>query len=190
MRVQIISDPEVSILELALQNAPARDATAIGLLLYCGLRCHEVCDLNWQDVFQGEWICTAVRVKTSHEPVNHPRVVDIPAKLEKLLKRYQLEAMAGMPAAAPEYPLFRSIRRKGRIQNRDLERICHKITAAALGKSYPPRTLRHTYATRLMRFTNIRVVQELLGHRSLQSTQIYTHPSSDDCRVAVNQAFK
>jgi len=190
MRVQIVPDEEVPVLELALQNAPARDAAMVGLLLYCGLRCHEVCELTWQDVFFCDWIGTAVRVKTSHEPVDHPRVVDIPAKLEKLLKRYQSEAMTGTPAAYREHPLFRSIRGKVRIQNRDLERICHKITLGALGKSYPPRTLRHTYATRLMRFANIRIVQELLGHRSLQSTQIYTHPNSDDCRQAVRQAFK
>ena len=190
MRVQIVPDPEVYVLELALQNVPARDAAMIGLLLYCGLRCHEVCDLSWQDVFLGGELNTAVQVKTSHEPINHPRLVDIPEKLGKLLMKHRAAAMAGTPGAAPLDPLFQTAKTKSQIQNRDLERICHKITLATLGTPYTPRTLRHTYATRMMKHANIRIVQELLGHRSLQSTQIYTHPTSDDCRQAVNQAFK
>ena len=190
MRVQIVPDKEVPVLELALQKAPARDAAAVGLLLYCGLRCHEVCDLTWQDVFFGGELNTAVQVKTSHEPINHPRLVDIPEKLGKLLTKHHATAAAGSSGIAPRDPLFRTAKAKGRFQNRDLERICHKITLGALGKPYTPRTLRHTYATRMMKHANIRIVQELLGHRSLQSTQIYTHPTSDDCRQAVNQAFK
>jgi len=190
MRVQIVPDEEVPVLELALQKAPPRDAAMIGLLLYCGLRCHEVCDLTWQDVCFGGEFNNAVRVRTSHEAINHPRLVDIPEKLAVLLKEHRATSDIHAAAFQPQDPLFRTAKAKGRIQNRDLQRICHKVTVAALGKPYTPRTLRHTYATRLLRFANIRIVQELLGHRSLQSTQIYTHPTSDDCRQAVNLAFK
>lgn len=45
--------------------------------------------------------------------------------------------------------------------------------------------LRHTFATRLMQKTNIRVVQQLLGHKSLSSTQVYTHPNADDLQKAI-----
>ena len=46
--------------------------------------------------------------------------------------------------------------------------------------------LRHTFATRLLKASNMRVVQEALGHKSIQTTQIYTHVTSDDLTRAVN----
>lgn len=55
----------------------------------------------------------------------------------------------------------------------------------SLGEKIHPHVLRHTFATRLMRQTNIRVVQKLLGHSSLSSTQVYTHPNSDDLSQAI-----
>lgn len=50
-----------------------------------------------------------------------------------------------------------------------------------------PHMLRHTFATRLMRVTDIRTVQMLLGHKNLTSTQIYTHPSTDDLFKAIKK---
>jgi len=51
--------------------------------------------------------------------------------------------------------------------------------------------LRHTYATRFLQTKNVnlRTVQQLLRHRSLTSTQIYTHPNQDDMELAVMQTF-
>jgi len=58
-------------------------------------------------------------------------------------------------------------------------------STASIGRAITPHTLRHTFATRLMQRTNIRVVQKLLGHTSLASTQIYTHPNQDDLANAI-----
>jgi integrase/recombinase XerC len=190
MRLQVLSDPEALVFENSLSKALPRDAAMIGLLFFCGLRTHEVCDLAWEDVFYGGFISHAIRVKTSHEPVNHPRLVDIPDKLKSLLEAHKRAALGKFQTLPGDGPLFRTLKQKGRILPRDLQRVCNKIALASIGKVCKPLTLRHTYATRLMRHANIRVVQELLGHRSLQSTQIYTHPTSDDCRQAVSQAFK
>lgn len=60
------------------------------------------------------------------------------------------------------------------------------ISNKLLNRHVTPHMLRHTFATRLMRKCNIRVVQELLGHKSIQSTQIYTHPDSNDLTEAIN----
>lgn len=190
MRLQVLSDPEALIFENALSSASPRDAAMVGLLFFCGLRTHEVCDLTWQDVFYGGFISNAVRVKTSHETINHPRLVDIPDKLKSLLEAHRRSALGTFKTLPGDDPLFRTLKQKGGILSRDLQRVCNKIALESIGKPCKPLTLRHTYATRLMRHANIRVVQELLGHRSLQSTQIYTHPTSDDCRQAVTQAFK
>lgn len=72
------------------------------------------------------------------------------------------------------------------ISTRQVERIVRTAGRAALGKRVHPHMLRHTFATRLMQKTNIRVVQALLGHKSLQSTQIYTHPNDQDLKKAID----
>lgn len=71
------------------------------------------------------------------------------------------------------------------ITTRQVERIIKEASLRAIGKPTHPHILRHTFASRLMRIANIRVVQELLGHKSLQTTQIYTHPNSDDLAIAI-----
>ena len=63
------------------------------------------------------------------------------------------------------------------------------ITAAgqmSLHRDIHPHLLRHTFATRLMRNAPLPVVQELLGHKNLSSTQIYTHPNDEDRKKAID----
>jgi len=71
------------------------------------------------------------------------------------------------------------------ITTRQVERIIKHAAIASIGRPANPHMLRHTFATKLMRITNVRVVQELLGHRNLSSTQIYTHPNQDDFAAAI-----
>ena len=72
------------------------------------------------------------------------------------------------------------------ITTRQVERIILTASMKALNRPIHPHVLRHTFASRLMKRTNIRVVQQLLGHTSITSTQIYTHPDSDDLQKAIN----
>jgi len=71
------------------------------------------------------------------------------------------------------------------ITARRIQQIVCAAGMATLGRRVWPHVLRHTFATRLMRVTNVRIVQELLGHRNLSSTQIYTHPNSQDLVTAI-----
>lgn len=66
-----------------------------------------------------------------------------------------------------------------------IRRWVYSLTKLALNVEYHPHALRHTFATRLMAVTDIRTVQELLGHSSVTSTQIYTHVTADDLRAAI-----
>jgi len=70
---------------------------------------------------------------------------------------------------------------------RCIEQIISRASFIALQRIVTPHQLRHTFATRLMRKTSIRTVQTLLGHSSLSSTQIYTHPNETDKQDAINK---
>lgn len=70
---------------------------------------------------------------------------------------------------------------------RQVERIIRSAAIAAIGRPVHPHVLRHTFATKLMRVTDMRTVQLLLGHKNLASTQVYLHPNSDDLKNAIDQ---
>ncbi|MBN8527171.1 MAG: tyrosine-type recombinase/integrase, partial [Planctomycetes bacterium] len=80
--------------------------------------------------------------------------------------------------------------RGGRLDQREVRRIlADAIAEAGLAGRTTPHTLRHSFATHLLRAgADIRSVQELLGHASLATTQIYTHLSIDDLREAYRRA--
>ena len=71
-----------------------------------------------------------------------------------------------------------------RLIERRVQRILEKYSSlAGIGKKVHPHMLRHTFATHLLDGgADLRVVQELLGHANLSSTQIYTHVSKSQAR--------
>ena len=82
-------------------------------------------------------------------------------------------------------PLFITSRTKNSISPRDFQRILSDISIRAIGRSINPHILRHTFATELLSKSNIRIVQKALGHTSIQSTEIYTHPSTTEMADAI-----
>lgn len=74
------------------------------------------------------------------------------------------------------------------LTTRQVERIICAAGWKAIGRPVHPHMLRHTVASRWMRVANEAVVQQLLGHKYLSSTQIYCHPNSDDLRQAIDSA--
>jgi len=62
-------------------------------------------------------------------------------------------------------------------------------TTAALNLPHlTPHSFRHSFATRLLRVSNIRITQLALGHKSITSTAIYTHPTLDEIEIAMTRA--
>lgn len=92
-------------------------------------------------------------------------------------------------AKSPASPLFRNLR-GGRLTTRSMERTMkHWLSSSGLPSSVTPHKLRHSFATHLLDAgADLRSVQELLGHASLSTTQIYTHVTVERLRRIYGEA--
>jgi integrase/recombinase XerC len=159
-----------------------RDRAILELLYTAGLRVSELTGLDVEDVdFDG---CTArVRGKGRRERL---AVVGRPALAA--LRRW-LEGRAKLTERRPQAALF--VNKNGtRLSARSVGRLLRKyLHQAGIDPRTSPHTLRHSFATHLLdRGADIRSVQELLGHRSLATTQIYTHVTTNRLRDSYHKA--
>jgi integrase/recombinase XerC len=153
-----------------------RDRALVELLYGGGLRVGELASLDVRDVdlHRGD---VRVRGKGGVE-----RVVPLPAQARRAIARY-LDARRA-PGLLSQ-PLFTALRaREGvrrRLDTRDVRRILRKrALAAGLADRVHPHRLRHSYATHLLDMgADLREIQELLGHRSLSTTEKYTAVSAE-----------
>jgi integrase/recombinase XerC len=163
-----------------LASAPAgsdpvglRDRAVLELLYGCGLRVAELCGLNTGDV---EVDVQRVRVlgKGGKE-----RQVPVGDFATEALKHYLESGRRPMAPREGEDPALFFNRRRKRLGPRDVRALLERYRKGALdGRRLSPHTLRQSFATHLLEGgAEIRVVQELLGHSSLATTQRYTHVS-------------
>jgi integrase/recombinase XerC len=154
-----------------------RDRAILELLWASGLRVSEVAGLDVDDVELAE---ATVRVlgKGSHE-----RIVPFGRHAARALALY-VEGRG-----APRGALFVNARGR-RLSVRSIHTIVRDAArAAGIVRRVSPHTLRHTFATHLLDAgADLRVIQELLGHRRLSTTQRYTHVSTDQLMRVYDQA--
>jgi len=82
-------------------------------------------------------------------------------------------------------PAFCGKNKTDSIGQRQIQRIIKAVSLQAIGREIWPHVLRHTFASRLMRTSPVSVVQRLLGHKQISSTQVYMHPNGDDLASAI-----
>jgi integrase/recombinase XerC len=167
-----------------LAKALALRDTAIMELLYAtGIRVSELCGLDSGDLDTGR---RTVRVlgKRSKE-----RVVPVGIPAVRAVQNWAGHGRPAVAAAASGQALFLGAR-GGRIDPRTVRRVVHaRIAAAGSVPDTGPHGLRHTAATHLLEGgADLRSVQEILGHASLATTQLYTHVSIDRLISAYRQA--
>ena len=150
-----------------LTDLSLRDRAILELLYGTGMRASELCNLKLHDI---DWEREIIRV---HGKGGKQREIPLTRTALRWLREY---VQTGDKIKMDELGLFLS--RKGTpITTRTLQRIVKKHLMKVSHKTgISPHTLRHTYATHLLnRGCDLRTVQLLLGHRSIASTQIYTH---------------
>lgn len=147
-----------------------RDRAMLEVLYACGLRVTELVSLTLEQVNLRQGVLR-VMGKGSKErlvPMGEEAIVWV----ERYLRGARDELLGGRPSDV----LFPSLRGEQMTRQTFWHRIKHQATVAGIGKALSPHTLRHAFATHLLNHgADLRVVQMLLGHSDLSTTQIYTH---------------
>ena len=145
-----------------------RDRAVCEVLYGAGVRVSELCDLDRDGLDERQGLLRVLG-KGRKE-----RIVPLHSAGWSAIRRWQSVRGEVTTPVSPREALFLN-RRGARLGPRDVRRILDK--RLALGHVHP-HALRHTYATHLLEGgADLRVVQELLGHESLTTTQLYTHVS-------------
>jgi integrase/recombinase XerC len=167
-------------LAAATDPLAARDRALIEMTYSAGLRLSELVGLNHGDLDRAGGLLR-VRGKGRRE-----RIAPVGDRALRALESYL--AADGRVRMAPGEPVFTG--RRGRLSGRTVQRVVRgRLAGVAAGLGVTPHALRHSFASHLLDAgADLRAIQELLGHRSLASTQVYTHVTPGRLKDAYAQA--
>jgi len=161
----VLSKEEVAAILQALVNQKHR--TMLSLIYACGLRRGELLNLKAENVDSKRHLLLILNAKGKKD-----RVVPISDKVITMLREYY-------KLYKPKIWLFEGQNDGEQYSESSLQEVLkHAIKMAGIRKPVTLHWLRHSYATHLLEAgTDLRYIQELLGHKSSKTTEIYTHVS-------------
>lgn len=160
--IEAAGDPERS------GKTPLRDRAVVELLYSTGMRVSELCGLRPRDLFLGEGFLRCLG-KGSKE-----RIVPVGDRATLALQKYQDKERPMVPTGDDR--VFLSVRGLPLNRRSVYEILRRSALHAGIGHRVHPHMLRHSYATHLLaNDAELFAIQELLGHSSVSSTEIYTH---------------
>lgn len=181
--ITVLNDEEIDKLINSAQGEnlkSLRDRAFLETLFSTGLRVSEICSLNRDiDIDKGE-----ISVKGKGGKI---RLVFLSPAAKYYLKKYLEKRNDTNPALFINLSKYKNLTR---ITPRGVQKLI-KFYAKKAGilKKITPHTLRHSFATDLLRAgADLRAIQMLLGHKNLQTTQIYTHLTNKELKE-IHQAF-
>jgi tyrosine recombinase XerC len=165
-------DEAAQLLDLPRGGEPLelRDRAILELFYATGVRVSELVGIETGDIHFGERL---VRVKGKGKK---ERLVPFGGKAREALEDYRRVRSVLAEGGGGGEAFFLNYR-GGRLTTRSVQRMVHKyIRRTAVARKISPHSLRHSFASHLLgRGADLRVIQELLGHASLSTTQKYTH---------------
>lgn len=162
---------------------PLRDLAILELFYSTGMRLSELAGLSLESL---DLLSDQARVRGKGRK---ERIVPVGTRAVLALRRYLnvREAVVQLPGADRRAVFV--TRRGRRLAPRSIQQLMHRMFDAVGGDDLRVHSLRHTFATHMLDAgADLRAVQELLGHASLTTTQIYTHTSVERLKKVYNQA--
>lgn len=177
--------PELlKLLEVAKKSGTKIEAM-IAWMAFTGTRISETLTLPLSAVLRDNQMLKMVHLPAAIAKGKRSRQLFIPDPLAEILVRYLWDRTRVKFNSELLFP-----GPGGRkLTSSAAQKSIRKLALEAIGRRITPHSLRHTFGTILARSAPIRVVQEALGHKSLASTQIYTHVNQLDLQKAVDGAF-
>ena len=162
---------------------PTRDLAILELFYSTGIRLSELSGMNLDDL---DLLSDQAKVRGKGRK---ERIVPVGSRAVLALRRYlNLRETVRPHTAADRRAVFLSTRGR-RLAPREVQRSVHRMFDAVGGVDLRVHSLRHTFATHMVDAgADLRAVQELLGHASLSTTQVYTHTSVERLKTVYNQA--
>ncbi|AZG44039.1 tyrosine recombinase XerC [Gordonia insulae] len=159
-----------------------RDRLIVELLYASGIRVGELCGLDMDDVDTGRRVLRVIGKG------NKQRTVPYGDPAGRVIDRWLRVGRPALLGPGSGNALLLGAK-GGRLNQRMARTVVHRAVEAAGGPDMGPHGLRHSAATHLLEGgADLRVVQEMLGHSSLATTQIYTHVSVERLRAVHRQA--
>ncbi len=185
----VLSTEEIDAIEDAIDVSTAegqRDRAIVEVLYSCGLRVSELCSLGISNLFLDESF-----LRVSHGKGSKQRLVPISEKAKSELKKWFLFRNEIIPKAGEEDYVFLSPHRRQHLSRITVfHNLREHAEKAGITKVLSPHTLRHSFATHLLEGgANLRVIQAMLGHESIATTEIYTNIDRKYLREQVNKFF-
>lgn len=173
--IKLITSPETG------NAAGLRDRAILEVLYSTGMRVSELVGLSIEDV---DLIAGAAKVRGKGK---RERITLLGSQAQQAIRNYLQKRPAVLSASSG--PLFLNKSGK-RLSDRSVRRIMEKyVRKCSIEQKISPHSIRHSFATHLLNNgADLRSVQELLGHKNLSTTQIYTHLSSQRIREMYSKA--
>lgn len=180
----VLNDDEITAIQATFDRSTPegeRNYVIVEVLYGCGLRVSELVNLKMSNLYAEEQMLQVIGKgdKERWVPINEHAL--------RLLEDYLLHVRSHVPVKSGEEK-YVFLNRRGHHLTRQMVFMFLKeaVAAAGINKTVSPHSLRHSFATELVQNgADLRAVQEMLGHESISTTEIYTHLTRDTLRNTI-----
>jgi integrase/recombinase XerD len=180
----VLTDDEITRIQKTFDRSTPdgeRNYVIVEVLYGCGLRVSELVGLKLSNIYAEEQMLQVIGKgdKERWVPINEHAL--------RLLENYLLHVRSHVPVK-PGEEKYVFLNRRGAHLSRQMVFMFLKdaVAAAGINKTVSPHSLRHSFATELVENgADLRAVQEMLGHESISTTEIYTHLTRDTLRNTI-----
>lgn len=184
--IHVIPNELMPAIVLAIKQSPHPTRLAATLMLFAGLRLGEVHALNWNQLWPFDKPAHAIELTAENTKGNRARTLPVSPPLQDAIQHahdktfvtlFHNPSLSPMSTTCTSEPLV----------PRSTQRAVAYLGEKALNMRLTPHMLRHTFATRLLKVSDLETVRMALGHARINTTQVYIHTTTAELLNAMTK---